>query len=643
MSTTNAAPPEPEIKPPAEEAASVIDTSKMNEGQRAALEMTEAAREVPQDKKSFAAGLFMGECDLKSVFPFPEQNPTDKDQGDAFLQRLEKFLKEKVDPDAIDRTGEVPQAVIDELGRMGAFGIKVATQYGGLGLSQTNYCRAAVLLGSYDANLTALISAHQSIGVPQPLILFGTEEQKKKFLPRVAKGEISAFALTENGVGSDPATMTTRAEPTADGKYFTINGEKLWCTNGVKAGVIVVMAQTPPKVVNGKEKKQVTAFIVDMDTPGVEVTHRCHFMGLRALYNGVVKFTNVVVPRENIIWGEGKGLRVALSTLNTGRLTLPAGCTGAAKRCLKIVKKWANERVQWGAAIGKHAAIADKIARMAANTFAMESMTLLVASLVDKDKKADIRLEAAIAKMWGTEEAWRIVDDTMQIRGGRGYETADSLKARGEEPVAVERMMRDCRINTIFEGSSEIMRLFIAREMLDPHLKVSGAVLDSRKPPGERLKAALKAGLFYAGWYPRQWLPFGSGVPAGVPGKLAKHLRYASRASRRLARRLFHAMAINGPKLEREQVLLGRFVEIGAELFAISATCSRAASIAKTAAEAERDEVLQLADYFCASAKLRIERNFAGLRHNTDRSGYRLAQTVLKSTVKPLEEGIVRE
>jgi alkylation response protein AidB-like acyl-CoA dehydrogenase len=500
-----------------------------------------------------------------------------------------------------------------------------------------------VLLGSYDANLTALISAHQSIGVPQPLILFGTEEQKRKFLPRVAKGEISAFALTENGVGSDPATMTTRAEPTADGKYFTINGEKLWCTNGVKAGVIVVMAQTPPKVVNGKEKKQVTAFIVEMDTPGVEVTRRCHFMGLRALYNGVVKFTNVVVPRENIIWGEGKGLRVALSTLNTGRLTLPAGCTGAAKRCLKIVKKWANDRVQWGAAIGKHAAIADKIAKMAANTFAMESMTLLVASIVDKDKKADIRLEAAIAKMWGTEEAWRIVDDTMQIRGGRGYETADSLKARGEEPIAVERMMRDCRINTIFEGSSEIMRLFIAREMLDPHLKVSGAVLDSRKPMGERLKAALKAGLFYAGWYPKQWLPFGSGVPAGVPGRLAKHLRYASRASRRLARRLFHAMAVNGPKLEREQVLLGRFVEIGAELFAIAATCSRAAAIAKSAPEAERDEVLHLADYFCASAELRIKRNFDGLRQNTDRSGYKLAQTVLKNSVKPLEEGIVRE
>jgi len=297
--------------------------------------------------------------------------------------------------------------------------------------------------------------------------------------------------------------------------------------------------------------------------------------------------------------------------------------------------------VQWGANIGKHAAIADKIARIAADTFAMESMTLLVASMVDKDKKADIRLEAAIAKMWGTEEAWRIVDDTMQIRGGRGYETADSLKARGDEPVAVERAMRDCRINTIFEGSSEIMRLFIAREMLDPHLKVSGAIFDTRKPLGERLKAAMKAGLFYAGWYPKQWLPFSFGVPSGVPGKLASHLRYASKASRKLARRLFHAMVWHGPKLEREQVLLGRFVEIGAEIFAITATCSRAASLMKSSTETEAAEILQLADYFCASARLRIKRHFDGIGSNTDRQGYKVAQTVLNSHVKPLEEGIV--
>jgi alkylation response protein AidB-like acyl-CoA dehydrogenase len=629
----------------AEEPPALIDTSKMSAGQRAALELTEAARETPSEQASFAEGLFMGRFNAQGVHPFPEPTLEDHDQGNAFLERLEKFLRERVDPDAIDRTGEIPEPVIEELRKLGAFGIKVAPAYGGLGLSQTNYCRAAMLLGSYCGNLTALISAHQSIGVPQPLILFGTEEQKRKYLPRVAGGEISAFALTEHGVGSDPAAMQTRAEPTPDGEAFILNGEKLWCTNGVKAGVIVVMAKTPPKMVRGRERSQVTAFIVEMDWPGVEVVTRCHFMGLRALYNGVIRFRNVRVPRENILLAEGKGLRVALTTLNTGRLTLPAACAGLAKRCLEVSRQWAAGRVQWGAAIGKHAAIADKLARMAANTFALEAMTLLAASKVDRDKHADVRLEAAMCKLWGTERAWEIVNDTMQIRGGRGYETADSLRARGDEPVAVERWLRDCRINTIFEGSSEIMRLFIAREALDPHLKAGGAVLNSTLPPGARLRAALKAGLFYAGWYPRQWLPVARPFAGGTAGRLhpavARHLRFARRAAKRLARSLFHAMLRHGPKLERQQLLLGRFVDIGTELFAITATCARAQSLQSEGDTARAREALELADYFCREARLRIERHFRGVRRNADGAGYRLAQRVLEGRLEFVEHGVV--
>jgi len=646
---------EPRPEPGSDEPRSLIDTSKMSGGQRAALELTEAARESAREP-SFASGLFMGRYDLRQVRPFPAQSAEDRDQGDAFLLRLESLLREQVDPDEIDRTGEIPQLVMDELAKLGAFGIKIAPEYGGLGLSQTNYCRAAILLGSWCGNLTALLSAHQSIGVPQPLILFGNEDQKRRYLPRVARGEISAFALTETGVGSDPAAMQTRAEPAPDGKSFLLNGEKLWCTNGTKAGVIVVMARTPPKMVAGKPKDQITAFLVETDWPGVEVTHRCRFMGLRALYNGVMRFTNVRVPRENIVLAEGKGLRVALTTLNTGRLTLPAACVGLAKRCLEITRRWAAERVQWGVPIGKHAAIADKLARMAANTFAMEAMTLLAASRVDHDKHTDIRLEAALCKLWATERAWEIVNDAVQIRGGRGYETAASLAARGEQPIPVERFLRDSRINTIFEGSSEIMRLFIAREALDPHLKVSGAALNSQLPMPERLRAACGAALFYAGWYPRQWLPWANGSqgraqrPHHAPRstlhapRLTPHLHCAAHTSRKLARAIFHAMVRHGPKLERQQLLLGRFVDIAAELFAITAVCLRAEQLAQAGAKAaDGTDILELADYFCQASRLRIEEHFRHARRNADRAGYRLAQAVLAGKHAQLEHGIVSD
>jgi alkylation response protein AidB-like acyl-CoA dehydrogenase len=628
---------------PAVDPKPVIDTSKMSPAQREALELTESAREAVQAERGFAGGLFMGRFNLAAIHPFPTQSGEDRDHGTPFLEQLNEFLKEHVNPDEIDRTGEIPQNVIEALARLGAFGIKISPEFGGLGLSQTNYCRAGMMLGSFCGNLTALLSAHQSIGVPQPLILFGTEEQKRRFLPRVAGGEISAFALTEIKVGSDPAKMETQAEPTPDGEAFILNGEKLWCTNGVKAGVIVVMAKTPPKMVNGKPKNQITAFVLDMDTPGVEVAYRCRFMGLKALYNGVVRFTNVRVPRENILLAEGRGLRVALTTLNTGRLTLPAACVGLSKRCLAVAREWARERVQWGAPIGKHAAIAEKLARIAAEIFAMESMVLFAASIVDRDKTADVRLEAALCKLWASERAWEIVNDTMQIRGGRGYETAQSLAGRGEEPVPVERFLRDCRINLIFEGSSEIMRLFIAREALDPHLKVGGPILNSQLPMSERVKSAIQAAGFYANWYPRQWLsPFGVGTSDGFHPVLAQHMRFAANASHRLARHLFHAMAGHGPKLERKQVLLGRFVDIGAEIFAIATSAGRAQSMLR-ADEPAKSDLLPLVDYFCRTARLRIDRLFYGLGHNVDRQGYKLAQTVLSGELGWLESGIVSD
>jgi alkylation response protein AidB-like acyl-CoA dehydrogenase len=630
-------PASPKVKD-SEEPSSVIDMSKMSAGQRAAMELTEAARDTAE-QTSFVADLFMGRWSPKKIAGrLPSDASRDTEERD-FLQRLSDFLATKVDPDAIDRTGEVPDDVLRGLAALGAFGIKVPKKYGGLGLSQTAYCRASELLGSFDANLFALLSVHQSVGVPQPLLLFGNEDQKQRFLPRVAGGEISAFALTESAVGSDPARMETRAEPNADGSKYIINGEKLWCSNGLRAGVIVVAAKTPPKMVKGKPRDQITAFVLDMNTPGIEIGERCRFMGLRALYNGIIRFKDVEVPRENIIGAEGKGLKIALTTLNSGRLSIPAACVGASKRCLQIAREWSRDRIQWGVPIGKHAAVAEKIARIASRTFAMESMVLLTARLVDRDKKADIRLEAAMTKMWGTEKYWSNIDDLMQIRGGRGYETADSLRHRGDKPYPVERMMRDARINTVFEGSSEIMRLFIMREALDPHLKVAGAALNSQLPKSERAKAALGASWFYAKWYPRLRLPGGSSSLEGMQPRLNRHMASGASGARRLARELFHQMARHGPGLEKRQPLLGRLADIGAELFALAASCIRAQELIEQGQAAE--PLLDLVDQVAAEATLRMNESFRAVRQNADLGGYRLAQEVMDGRYQWLEDGIV--
>ncbi len=605
--------------------------------EKEARDVAEAARESEWSGPSFVRELFLGRFRLDLIHPHPSSvDPAEQLRATAFFTTLRAFLQ-NVDSEMIDRTGEIPEAYVQALRDMGAFGIKIPLEYGGLGLSYTSYTRAMAMVTSKDGSLTALLSASQSIGLPQPLKLFGTPEQQKRFFPRLAKGAISAFALTEADAGSDPANMRTTATLSEDGTYWTLNGEKLWCTNGTRADLLVVMARTPDLVVNGKSKKQITAFIVEANAPGIEVVHRCRFMGLKAIENGVLHFTNVRVPAENVIGGEGKGLKLALVTLNTGRLTLPASCAGGGKAMLQVARKWAKERVQWGQPIGKHEAIAQKLALMAANTFAMESIAELAVALVERGNY-DIRLEAAIAKLWNTEAGWRIVDDTLQIRGGRGYETADSLRARGEEPIPIERAMRDFRINLIFEGSSEIMRLFIAREAVDHHFKTAFALVDKESSGSEKMAALGRVAKFYPGWYLARWFGRGATPTAyGEFGALAMHLRWAERQTRHLGRTLFHAMVRFGPKLERRQMVLFRAVDIGADLFAMTAACVRA----KMLGEQGNHEAAELADLFCREARQRIAVNFSRFYGKNDAAIYRVSGRILAGEHAWLEQGIV--
>lgn len=610
---------------------------RMSKEKRASLELAEDSRQQQWRSRSFASCLFQGALLQDLISPFPEQNKKDKEEGDRFLSKLEEFLKANLNPDEVDETREIPRRVIKGLFEIGAFAIKIPKEYGGLGLNHVNYNRAVHLLGSYCGSTAALISAHQSIGVPQPLILFGTEEQKKKYLPRFRQGAISGFALTEPYAGSDPRMVRTTATPVENGKYYLLNGEKLWCTNGNIADVLVVMAQTPPKIIKGKEKKQITAFIVEANAPGFEVTYRCKFMGLNAIQNGIIKFNNVKVPKENIILGEGEGLKLAFITLNTGRLTLPAAVTGTSKWCLNVARKWAKERKQWGAPIGEHEAVATKLSYMASTVFAMDAITWLVSSMAD-NKKLDIRLEAAMAKLFCTEESWKIINEAIQIRAGRGYETGPSLAGRGKAAYPLERALRDSRVNTILEGTSEIMHLFIAREALDFHLKAIKALFDPKVAITKKVKIALLQAITYLFWYPKLWIPCFWGCKERLPSPFKYHMRFVKNASRKLARGIFHKMMLYQKKLVSRQNILNRFVDIGVNLFVMSAVCSYAESLRKEG----KDNSVELADLFCRDAKVRIKRQFEEIANNNDRLSNSVAKKILADDYEWLEQGIIK-
>jgi alkylation response protein AidB-like acyl-CoA dehydrogenase len=598
--------------------------------------LAEESRESGWDKPSFAKELFLGRFPLDLIHPFPKPSDAEEARTVAFLDKLREFL-DTIDGSVIERDAQIPDEYVKGLAELGCFGMKIPSEYGGLNMSQVAYNRALLMASTVNPSIGALLSAHQSIGVPEPLKLAGTPDQKRRFLPRCAAGAISAFLLTEPDVGSDPARLGSTATPVEDGRAYELEGVKLWTTNGVVAELLVVMARVPK---SEGHRGGISAFVVEADSPGITVERRNKFMGLRGMENGVTRLHRVRVPAENLIGREGDGLKIALTTLNVGRLALPATATGVAKWSVKIAREWSSDRVQWGKPIGKHEAIASKLAFMAATTYALEAVLELSGQMADEGRN-DIRIEAALAKLWASEMAGVVADELMQIRGGRGYESAESLAARGERAAPVEQMVRDLRINRIFEGASEIMRLLIAREAVDAHLTAAG---DLAKPDADlRQKAAAAAGAsgFYAKWLPK--LVFGEGQrPTAFNqfGRLASHLRFVERSSRKLARNTFYGMARWQAGLEQKQAFLGRIVDIGAELFAISATCVRAES-QRVADPVVGAQAYELADVFCQQATLRVEALFHALWTNTDSSDVRLANDLLEGRYTWLEDGIV--
>ncbi|MFI1199817.1 acyl-CoA dehydrogenase family protein (plasmid) [Streptomyces sp. BHT-5-2] len=605
-----------------------------NVSEREARQVAEAAREQDWHKPSFAKELFLGRFRLDLIHPHPTPAVDDVRRGEKFLATLREFCETEIDGARIEREGRIPDETVRGLKELGALGMKIDPKYGGLGLTQVYYNRALALVGSASPAIGALLSAHQSIGVPQPLKLFGTQEQKETFLPRLARTDISAFLLTEPDVGSDPARLATTAVP--EGEDYLLDGVKLWTTNGVVADLLVVMARVPA---SDGHKGGITAFVVEADAPGITVENRNAFMGLRGLENGVTRFHRVRVPAANRIGPEGAGLKIALTTLNTGRLSLPAMCAGTGKWCLKIAREWSGAREQWGRPIAKHEAVGGKISFIAATTFALEAVVDLASQMADENRN-DIRIEAALAKLYGSEMGWRIADELVQIRGGRGFETADSLAARGERAVPTEQVLRDMRINRIFEGSTEIMHLLIAREAVDAHLSVAGDLIDPDKSLGDKGRAAARAGGFYARWLPK--LVAGPGqLPRTYAefGELAGHLRYVERTSRKLARSTFYAMSRWQGKMETKQGFLGRIVDIGAELFAMSAACVRAEHLRLTGDHGQ--EAHQLADAFCRQARIRVEELFHRLWSNTDALDRKVVSGVLGGRYTWLEEGVV--
>lgn len=601
---------------------------------------------------SFLAGLFDGRPDFE-LLAMPPEPPEEQAAGTLFCKQIETFLRQEVDPDEIEREAKIPEAVIRGLFSLGAFGMKIPRAYGGLGFSYTNYGRVLTLLASWSNILALTVAVPQSIGIAMPILLFGSEAQKQKYLPLVAREALSAFALTEPLTGSDAANVRTQAVLEADGSHFLVNGEKLWCTNGPIARYATLIARVPARRVardgetawvpvpegRGADDRVHTAFILDMSAPGVQIRQRCQFEGCRGIENAHITMEHVRIPVENVIGEVGKGLKYALTILNVGRgISIPAICLGMAKQAWQPTLDRANARVTFHKPLAERQTQQIRIGDMAGHLFAMEALSMLVWRLADQHRY-DIRIEAAVAKIFCSEHTIQLLRDAQILFGGMGYETAASKMARGEAAFGIEQLVRDAEMYRIGEGATDILRPFVVREGLSHHLDRAKPLYSGELSILDQLKEVVKLAGFYVPWYLRQWLrrPLPPG-PVCAHLQVAPVLRYVERTSRRLARETFYAMVRFQSSFQDEQRVQNRIESIGEDLLALVATVFYAEQ--QTRPEG-RTTVWELAEAFEVSVRKRIKQRLNEMRRHCDGLTASTGQRALKGYYPCLSDGIV--
>lgn len=568
------------------------------------LEQIKQAEEIlfsgPQ-QLGFANGLFFGHFNAAMINPYPELKGEERESVPKAVREVRAFLEKHHDAAAFDRAAELPQEVIEGLGRVGVLGMTAPVEHGGRGMSQSGYCKVMEVVGGHCGGTAVFVNAHHSIGI-RALLIYGTAEQKRRYLPDLMTGKkLGAFALTEAEAGSDAANVQTTATPTADGKTFILNGGKRYITNGGIAGVLTVMARTP--VPNSTETK-VTAFIVTPDMPGFKVLEaRMEKVGIRCTATGRIAFENMAVPAENILGQPGRGLQMALNVLNFGRITFGASCTGVAKVCLKLATTYAKQRKQFKQHLSEFELVKKKIAYMAAHVFAMEATVTQAAALIDRG--ADIKLETAMLKIWSTDAVWTIVNDALQIYGGKGFFC--------DEPL--ERMMRDARLNMIGEGANDVLRCFVAMVGMKP-------VIDQLLGVKSALANPLKWGTLVSFGGKRLGAQLGLTTP-GVPVRHAELRPFAQNLGKRLRE---FSLAIQSSLMTYKedivdrQYVLERLSDAACELYASGCTLSRLEHLLGqgngNAAELGRD--ILAGKYFLKLADRRVRQSLALLKDNDD-------------------------